>query len=414
MTSAAGDELAIHGGSPVREAPFPGWPVYGEEERRQLGEVLDASAWGVGKRTGKIAEFEAAFAGFHGIPHAVATANCTQALEVLLQAHGLRAGDEVVLPSYTFIAPASAVCRVGGVPVFADIDDTLTVDPESVEALVGPRTRFLLPVHFTGHLADLHRLREIAGKHDLVLLEDAAQAHAALGPDGAPGSGTGGAAFSFQYSKNMTAGEGGILLLQDEAAAERCWEVVWHGRRKGGVWYEHFRATSNHRMTEWQAAVLLAQLGRLEEQTGIREQNGRYLDRRLAEEELPVRPARVDARVLRHPRHLYVLRLDRERFAGIPKAAVGEALRAEGIPVLDGYGFPVYRNPAFLEGRFGWDGCDVNRTQDYSTVRNPRAEEACADTLWLLHSVLLGTEADMEDVVRGLRKVCDRADELRP
>ena len=108
---SSSDRLAVHGGDPVRSRPFPGWPVYGDEEREHLEQILDGSSWGVGKRTGKIGEFEEAFSAFHGIAHAVTTANCTQALEVLIMAHGIEAGDEVILPSYTFIAPASAVCR---------------------------------------------------------------------------------------------------------------------------------------------------------------------------------------------------------------------------------------------------------------------------------------------------------------
>lgn len=408
-----GEKLALAGGPPLRKAPFPGWPVYGAEELVQLRSVLDTSSWGVGRRTGKIQEFEQAFAAFHGLSAAVATTNCTQALEVMLQAHGIAAGDEVIVPAYTFIASASAVCKVGGVPVFADVDDTMTLDVEHVESLVGPRTRFIMPVHFAGHMADLERLLALAQRQGVTVLEDAAQAHAALGPLGAPGHGTGGAAFSFQYSKNMTAGEGGIILSDRADFIDRCWEIVWHGRRKGGLWYEHFQATSNYRITEWQAAVLLAQLGRLDEQTARRERSAAYLDRRLAEEDLGVRPSRVDVRVKRHPRHLYVMQFDPAQFAGVPKPRLVEALRAEGIPVFEGYGFPVYRNPAFLEGRYGWKACPVNHTRDYSREHHPRTEAACASAAWLLHSTLLASDEDMEDVVAALRKLVENLNALR-
>ncbi len=407
------NRLALLGGDPVRTAPFPAWPIYGPEEQEQLLDIVREASWGIGKRVGKIGRFEEEFAAYHGRQHAIACSNCTHALEVMLAVAGVRAGDEVIVPAYTFIATASAVTRVGAVPVFADIDPrTLTLDPASVESLIGPRTRAVVAVHFAGYFGHIERLRDLAGERRLLLIEDAAQAHGGRWNGAAAGTFGVAAAFSFQYSKNMTAGEGGIIVADDRTVSDACWEYIWHGRRRGGLWYEHFQATSNFRMTEWQAAVLLAQLGRLPEQAERRHRNGERLDQAIGAVD-GFDPLAVDVRMRPHPRHLYIVRFSPSAFAGVPKQTIVEALKAEGIPVMPGYGFPLYRNPAFRDRAFGWAGCDVNKTIDYSQTYQPESERACEESLWLLHSVLLGSDADMDDVVRAFEKVAHHRAALR-
>jgi len=395
-------KLALFGGTPVRTDPFHVWPIYEEQEEINLINVLHKSKWGVGKRTGVINEFEEKFAAYHKASSAVACTNCTQAIEIALSVSGVEPYDEVIVPAYTFIATASAPARIGATPVFADIDkDTLVMDPASVESVITSKTKAILPVHFSGHFADMRELGRIADKHGLAIVEDAAQAHGAKWDRIDPGA-YGPATFSFQYSKNMTAGEGGIIISKDDAFIEKCWEHIWHGRKKGGLWYQHFETTSNYRMTEWSAAVLLAQLDRLTEQNNRRMDNANLLTELLNEDGFMI-PTTVDSRTEIHPRHLFLMQLNRNLFKDIPKDRISEALVAEGIPVMPGYKFPLYKNPAFQEREW-----PVN----YKDIHLPVVEAACEDTMWLIHHVLLGDKKDMYDIAMGIRKIAKNIKEL--
>jgi dTDP-4-amino-4,6-dideoxygalactose transaminase len=254
-----------------------------------------------------------------------------------------------------------------------------------------------MPVHFAGHFSNMKKLTVIAKKHNIILIEDAAQAHGARWDGDYAGGRSRGAGFSFQYSKNMTSGEGGIIVSDSGDFTEACWEYIWHGRKKGGIWYEHFKATSNYRMTEWQAAVLLAQLDRLSEQNNIRDLNGKFLDRELGKIE-GIESLKVSPLTEIHPRHLYIFRI---KDKDIPKERFIKALNAEGIPALPGYGFPLYKNPAFL-----------GKGMDYSKVYNENSEAACKEVVWILHNALLGTEEDMLDIVNAVKKIMANKDEL--
>ncbi len=285
--------LAVDGGLPVRTRPFASWPVFGENEERLLLEVLHSGDWGI-LSGNKVTAFQERFAAFQNARFCLCVPNGTLALELALLALGIGEGDEVILPAYTFIATASAVLRVGAKPVFADIDlDTYTLDPAAVPAALTERTRLLLPVHLAGRPADMDSLLSVAREHNLRLLEDACQAWGAewrgvrVGAQGDLG------AFSFQSSKNLTAGEGGALVTNQPELYERCWSLHNVGRVRSGAWYQHELLGLNLRMTEWQGAVLLAQIERMEEHARRREQNAGYLIEALSQvqglEELPAR-----------------------------------------------------------------------------------------------------------------------------
>ena len=402
-------ELALFGGTPVRTTPFHSWPIYGHEEEDNLVQVLKKSKWGVGKRTGVINEFEEKFAQYHNASSAVACSNCTHALEVALAAYGIQAGDEVIVPAYTFIATASAVAKLGATPVFADINKYLVIDPYSIESLITSKTKAIIPVHFSGHFADMEAIKSIADDHKLVIVEDAAQAHGAKWDGVYPGH-YGPATFSFQYSKNMTAGEGGIIISNDETFINKCWEYIWHGRKKGGLWYEHFATTSNYRMTEWSAAVLLAQLDRLSEQNKRRMDNAEYLTELLKKDGFII-PTPIDRRIDIHSRHLFMMQLDQHLFKDIPKTIVTQALVAEGLPIVPGYQFPLYKNPAFQDNNWGLKG--LRYDYDYTKVNLPKVEQACIDTIWIIHHILLGTRQDMDDIIKGIKKVANNIKELK-
>ena len=410
-TNAVAEALALDGGAPVRTEPFPSWPIWDEREARALLEVLNSGAWGA-HAGGKSAEFCATFAAYQDAHYGVAATNGTAALEVALRAAGVQPLDEVILPPYTFVASATAVLAIGAIPVFCDIrPDTFLIDAADAERKVTPGTKAIIAVHLAGHPADMDAVLGVASRHNLCVIEDAAQAHGAawrgrrVGALGAAG------AFSFQSSKNLNAGEGGLVVTDDRALAERAWSLANVGRVPAGAWYQHEAMGFNLRLTEFQAALLLAQFERLPAQYETRERNARYLDRALAE--IPgITPQARDARVTGHAHHLYLFRYDGRHFGGRDRAWFLRALRAEGIPCSPGYTTPLYRMRAVIDERRKWAdlaraaGRPVGLPPSPDAEALPVTERACAEEgVWLGQSVLLATEADMAQVVEAVAKV---------
>ena len=398
-------KLAIDGGEKVRTKPFPSWPVWDESELNALKEVLESGQWGIGNS--KVSEFEEKFAAYVGVEHGICVTNGTSSLEIALRAADVSQGDEVIVPPYTFMATASSVLIVNAIPVFADIDaDTYNIDPDAVEKAVTDKTKAIIPVHIGGCPADMDRIMEIARKHDLIVIEDCAQAHVAewrgqkVGSIGDMGS------FSFQSSKNLCAGEGGIITTSNGELGDKCWSYHNCGRVKTGAWYDHRVLGSNFRMTGWQAAILLTQMKRLDEQTEIRNRNGLYLSEKLSEVE-GIKPSKRDERVTKHAYHLYIFRYDAEKFGGEPRSRFLQALNAEGIPCSSGYN-PLYKHDLFKASiqknplLYGYDKGEA----DYSKLHCPVTEKVCNEEgVWLTQRMLLGDREDMDDIVKAVEKI---------
>ena len=403
--------LAIRGGPPVRTRPFPSWPVFGTAEEDRLLRVLRSGQWGRLDGT-EVAELEERFAEMHGCRHGIAVVNGTVALRIALLAAGIRAGDEVIVPPYTFVATATAVLEANAVPVFADVDlPTANLDPAAVRAAITPRTKAIVPVHFAGQPADMDALLALARPRGILVLEDAAHAHGATYRGRPAGSLADVATFSFQSSKNVTAGEGGIITTNDDALAQACRSIHNCGRVPGGVWYEHHVVSGNYRLGEFQAAVLNAQLDRLEGQAETRERNGRRLAGRLAR--VPgVHPQRRSADCTRHAYHLFLVRIEPEAF-GASRAAVREALEAEGIPCSAGYGYSLPDQPLFRNKAFGPFVPAERETLDYGAGRCGNSDVLCREqALWFGQNLLLGSEADVDDIAAAVEKVHTHRHEL--
>jgi dTDP-4-amino-4,6-dideoxygalactose transaminase len=414
--------LALYGGSPVRTRPFPGWPQGGEEELVRLRAVLAGNRWFAGPR-GDDPEalgtlFGERFSKLHEARFGLPVANGSVAIEIALRALGIGPGDEVIVPSYTFVSTATSVLMVGGLPVFADIElDTYCLDPGDVAPRIGPNTRAILPVHLGGQMADMEALQELAQKYHLALVEDCAQAidSAWMGKK----AGTWGelGTFSFQANKTITSGEGGLVMTDDAGLAEKVIALRAFGRSlqkdsstlKRSSAFVSQTLSSNYRLSEFQAAVLLAHLDKFPIQDQRRQANAARLTRGL--EEIPgLKHIRREAPSSKHGYYYYLLRYEPEQFGNLPPDRLCALLNAEGIPFLPGDARPIYHHPVFNLARLQGVLCPeiLERYQKINKAVDPLcpvAEKVCRSTLILRHPVLLGEAVDMEDIVEALWKI---------
>jgi len=407
------DKLAIQGGSPVRTEPFPAWPIFGEDEERRLIQALRSGNWG--KQQGEeVTQFEQRFAEYHQAKHGLAVVNGTAAIRIALVAAGIGTGNEVIVPPSTFLATASAVVEANATPVFVDIElETSNIDPEAIRLAITPRTKAIIPVHLGGLPANMDAIMKIAREHDLIVIEDACHAHGAsykgrrVGAIGQMG------VFSFQSSKNLNCGEGGIILTNDDELAGNCWSIHNCGRRPGFAWYDHFTIGGNYRLGEFQGAVLNAQWDRFESQAETRETNGVYLTERLAR--IPgITPQARTADCTRHAYHLFSLRFDPDVF-GVSREVFLEALAAEGVTGLAGYVIPLYRQPLFENQAFGpYTACQATHPDlNYRQASCPNCETISnIQGVWLEHRYMLGSRADMDDIATAIEKVYDHREQL--
>ncbi len=406
-TPNSGEKLALLGGTPVRREPFPSWPVIRENDEKTWGEVLRKGRWN--RLNGNYAQqFEQTWAKKLGAAHCLATANGTSALLTSLNALEIGPGDEVIVPPYTFVATVNVVLVQHALPVFVDSDrETMQIDARKIEAAITPRTRCIIPVHIGGSAADMDTVLAVAKKHSLPVIEDACQAHlgewrgkklSTLGDLGC---------FSFQASKNLNSGEGGAILTSREELFERCSMFHNNGRPVKRSSFQYEGNGCNLRMTEFQAALLLEQLTRIEEQSRVREQNAAHLSAML--KEIPgLTPARMYEGCTRNAYHLYMFRYDKTKFANAPRAKFLAAMRAEGIPCSGGYS-PLNQE-RFLKNTLN--------SRAYRTIytaqqlkeweeRNhcPENDRLCEEAVWLTQTMLLGSRRDMEQIAEAARKI---------
>jgi dTDP-4-amino-4,6-dideoxygalactose transaminase len=396
-------QLAINGGPKSIEKQFP-WPVFDEQEVQAVADVVASGKWGNPDCGDLVEKFEKEFAAFCGSKYAITCVNGSVSLRLALIACGVKPGDEVIVPPYTFITTASSVIECNCVPVFVDIHpETYNMDPAQIEAAITERTKAIIPVHFGGLACDMDAIMAIAKKHGLRVIEDAAHGHGAeykgkkLGSIGDVGS------FSFQSSKNLTSGEGGIVITNDDELYAMMHSLRNVGRIEGGQWYDHYNPGCNYRITQMQAVLLSRQLERLGEQTRRRNDNGLYLNELLKNVEGVSPLERTDAITL-HCYHIYIFKYDASKFGGLPKNQFAEMLAAEGVPSFRGYPHPLYKQPLFQNKNFMCYA--IPETADYSQVYLPVAEQACnTDAVWILQHAMLGGKEDMEAFARAIVKI---------
>lgn len=401
--------LTILGGSPVRTRPFPPWPIFDEKEENALKEVLESRVWGIDGT--KVPEFEQKFSTYTGTKYAIAAFNGSVTLEVALRAAGIGPGDEVIIPSYTFYATMSSVLYVGAVPVFVDIHpETYCIDPDKIEESITARTRAIIAVHLGGNPCEMNSILRIASRHNLFVLEDAAQAHGSRLNGKMVGSFGNAGSFSFQSSKNLSCGEGGIITTNDESLNSLCRSLINCGRVEGRPWYEHHYLGDNYRMTEFQAAVLLSQLERAEPQLEKRAANAQFLKDSLSQ--IPgIEPLKSTPGTSRRAYHLFIIKYNKNYFNNISRDKFLKALNAEGIPAERGY-IPAHKLPLFYNKNL-----DVDRIfkghPDPRRISLPVTEKACSEeAIWLPQNILLAEPGDMKDIISAFEKIYTGKDQL--
>ncbi|MGE5597688.1 MAG: DegT/DnrJ/EryC1/StrS family aminotransferase [Hyphomicrobiales bacterium] len=362
-------------------------PCVGEEEAQAAAKAVLSGWLSQGER---VQEFERAVAEYVGARHAIATSNCTTALHLALIAAGVGPGDEVICPSFSFIATANAIVHAGGTPVFVDIDPrTYNIDPALIEAAITPRTKAIVPVDQIGLAADIPAVRAIAGRHGLKVVEDAAPSLGATVNEGRVGALSDFTCFSFHPRKSVTTGEGGMITTNDDAAAERLRVLRSHGastsdlaRHKSGTTaIEEYRELGyNYRMTDIQGAIGVVQLGKLE---AILQARGRLADRY---NQLLAAEPRVETPFVpegsRHTYQSYCVRLRDTR----ARQEIMDELAAQGIATRRGV-MAIHLEPWYRER--------------FPGVRLPVTEEATKNTLLLpLYAGM--TDAEQDTVVDAL------------
>jgi len=401
-------ELALLGGAPVRRAPFSRWPQYLPSDAARLQQVLESGHWGGFPVPSRYAgEFAEKFAELHGARYGLCIANGTIALVAALHAAGIRFGDEVIVPAYTWDGTATAVLFAGGVPVFADIDpDTYCLDVASTARAVTPRTRAVIPVHLAMRFTDMDALIALARTHDLKIIEDCAHAHGGQFQGRGAGSLGDLGCFSFQESKLMTAGEGGIVLTSSLAHFEHLQSQVNCGRASLTDQHQQQVLGSNYRMTEWQSAMLLGQLEMLPELAQKRARGAMRLSEALAAIE-GIRPLPPQAGLTRETNYCYVFQYRNPR---ISRDLFCAALEAEGIPCDGRFYEPVYRSDLFCASP---EISPQLRGVDYSTVHCPVSERAAYhEAVWLPQFLLIGEDHDVDDIAAAIAKVTRHMDDL--
>lgn len=364
--------LAINGGKAYRRKPFPKWPKSDEREATLINEVLESGNWW--RVTGeKVKKFEKYFSKFQNTEYCLGVTSGTHAIELSLASLGIGKGDEVVLPAFTYISTGSAVVCSNATPVLVDVDEeTFCISPDAFEAAITAKTKAVIAVHMAGNACDMERICEIANKYGIKVIEDSAHGHGGeykgrrLGSIGNVGI------FSFQNGKLMTCGEGGAIVTNDNVIYENAYLRHGVGRPLNDSGYNHNVLGSTSRMSEFHAAILLAQMERVDDMNKLREKNAVYLDRLLSDIDGVIPQKRSKGTTI-FTHYMYMFYFDSSKFNGMTRNEFVEVLRAEGIPA--NIAFPVVSDTKlFREQNFDRRMASFSFTSGWRQVPCPGQE----------------------------------------
>lgn len=407
-------KLAVLGGLKLRTKPFTKWPIYSNKEIKNIIKVIKSKNWGGYPEPNTLAkEFAKKFAKYHTAKFGVCAVNGSITLEIALRAAEIKSGDEVIVPAYTWVATGAAPININAITIFADIcEDTFTIDPLSVKKLITKKTRAIICVHLGMNICDLDELKKIALKHNLILIEDCAHAHGGVWKNKGVGSVGDFGSFSFQTSKLMTAGEGGIVITSNEEYAEKLHSLVNCGRPSETDKFKNRLYGYNYRITEFQTAILLAQLSRLKSQTEKREKAIKYFEEKLKKIE-GITLLKRDNRITKRGAYMYIFKYQEEYFENVSRDAFVFALNAEGIPAEGLFYEPVYESPLFIIDEEKHPVLKANKI-NYKNVHCPVTERAAyKQSVWIPHQVFLGSNKDIDDLISAIIKIKENIKELK-
>jgi len=407
--------LVVTGGTPVWQHAWPSWPVFGNREAELLRTVLDSGNWAYDGP--QEAKFQRAFADLQTARHGLTVANGTVALQLALEALDIGYGDEVIVPANTWQATAAACLDVNAVPILVDIEqDTYCMDPDMAAAAITARTRAIIPVHLYNSLADMDRLLDLAHRHNLAVIEDCAHSQGSRWRDHGVGSLGDVGCYSFQGSKSLNAGEGGFVMTNDDRLFERLYSLRNCGRRRPGAdpaTWEPIQS-GNYRMTEWQAAILRAQLERLPEQMAKREDNLAFLCEHLSQID-GIHPLLRRPQVTRQGMYAFAFRYDPDAFRGTSVLAFRRALGAELGTSVGGTYEPLTNSPLYrphTKRRYHLNA-EYWRAIDPERFDTPIAERAYSrESVLFSHPHLLAERTAMQAIVDACAKLHQHHGEL--
>ena len=409
-------KLAINGGEKVHPGSWPQWPYWDQSAEPGIIEMFRSGRWWRGNGE-HVAEFEKKYAELMGAKRCLATASGTTALLTALHVMGVDAGDEVLVSPFTFIATYNVIFGSKALPVFVDSDpETFLIDPKKIEERISEKTVAIVPVHIYGLPVDMDSVNKVAKDHNIKVVEDACQAWLAEYRGKRVGSLGDLGCFSFQNSKHLASGEGGAILGNDEDLMDRCHAYHNCGRPFGkmkpvsGNQYNGM----NYRMQQSQALILMSQMKRIIKDNDLRLANALYLDKKL--KEIPgIIPYKLAEGATRAVYHMYPFRYIKEEFKNIPKDKFINALNAEGIPCGSGYG--KQNKDGLIEEQLNSRGFkrlfSESRLKQWREDNQLPGNDLLSDqAVTFYQSVLLGSRADMDDIVNAISKIFENRDSL--
>jgi perosamine synthetase len=409
-------KLAILGGEPVRKSKsWPEWPYWDEKVVNSVVKTTKSRVWcRIQSKTGTVPTFEKKYAELIGAKYCVAVGSGTQALHTCVEALDIGPGDEVITSPYTDPGTIASILSARALPVLADLDTaSYQLDPDDVERRITENTKAIMPVHMMGQPAHMERFMQIARKHNLKVIEDAAQAHLSeyqgkkLGTIGDLGC------FSFQSSKTIACGEGGGIVGDDEELMDKCYTVQNHGTSRRG---QTEVAGPKYRMNEFEAAVLLGQWSGILDRFKRRNENAAYLTVRL--KDVPgIRPQKLYEGTTSGSYYLYATSYLKEHFNGVDRAKFLKAIAAEGVGLSPYIAQGLHREPwvdHILSRPVYTKMFSAKRLREYrEQLPCPKCDQVCQEMAMIWASgPLLGNKEDMDDIANAIIKVYENRDKL--
>jgi perosamine synthetase len=420
FSSNVSGKLALLGGDPVRTTKFPAWPIWDENDEKSILPVLRSGVW---SRRDVVTRAEEKFAKLMGSKYCLLTTHGTTALVTALGALGIEGGDEVITTPWSWISSMACIFLNNALPVFVDIDpETWMLNADQIEGKINENTKAILAVQITGGICHMDKVNAVAKKHNLKVVEDACEAHMAEWKGKKAGTLGDLGCFSLQNGKQLTCGEGGAIIGDDERIMDLCYSIHNVGSARGKYMPKDkgsFPILGNKcRMAEYQASIVITEMDTLEEETKKRCENADYLTSKIRE--IPGIVPRKDYKETNRTSYYYYGFRFKEKEFGITRDSFIKALQAEGIPSSEGLGvtsYPLYKNgvvESVISSKTYQKLYSKTRLDDYRASLNlPEVEKLCKETIGFHSNTLLGPKSDIDDIYKAILKVYENRDQLK-